>query len=416
MPIINKLYKLPELRARKPVEIMISNYELLLNPDRYTLSEEAKKRLKWMYIIEYETPKKKIAKAARQIGVSRQWISTIHSLWIKNNKNPQFLEPQSKAPHNTDNRERISSDTKDKIIQLRNKRPTWGRDKLKSRMKSLHNIKVGASTINRYLSKHNLLNVRLSQKNKLAFKNKVLNQRIKQRPPKAIKDLKPGALVEKDMKYIVKLGRFTNPDKPKAKENFFYQHTMIDDFTRIRVLDTVADANSLTAKQSFQKSKSRFPFPVACINTDSGGENGKEFAEQLTQENIIQFFSRIGTPTDNPRVERSHLTDELEFYGQGNVYETLTKQQQAQQEWERIYNYDRPHQALGQLTPMEFYELWKKDPDSAYAIKDKYQEYLKKQAKRLRDARRMKKKEQIEALMQHIDSVLTPKTVIKKCQ
>ena len=56
---------------------------------------------------------------------------------------------------------------------------------------------------------------------------------------------------------------------------------------------------------------------------------------------------------------------------------------------------------------MEFYELWKVNPDGAYKIKDKWQTYLLKQSKRQHTARRMKKKEKIEALMEHIDSILT---------
>jgi len=44
----------------------------------------------------------------------------------------------------------------------------------------------------------------------------------------------------------------------------------------------------------------------------------------------------------------------------GNNYLPFKEQQQALKKWEYIYNYIRPHKALGYLTLMEFYQLWEK--------------------------------------------------------
>lgn len=407
-----KLYKLPQLKHKELVENMRTKYERALNPRNYYLSEAAKKRLKWMHAIEHEGSGK-IARAAKKMGVSRQWLSAIHTLWLKQDKDPRSLEPASRAPHHTHNRRRISYEAEDKLVALRKEYPAWGKEKLAVKLKSRHRITVCPTTVNNYLKKHKLLNVRLSQKNQLAFKNKTLKQQLKVRPPQVIKDYQPGALIEKDMKFLVKMGKSA---QYRFKNNFWYQHTEIDSFTRIRALELVADSESRTAAQAHQRAIKRFPFPQACLNTDSGGENGKDFAELLTQKQVVHFFSRRGTPTDNPRVERSHLTDEVEFYGQGNVQKDFTQQQKTLRQWEQVYNYERPHQALGYLTPMAFYELWKVNPKTAYRIKDKYQDYLKRQARRQASARRLKRREQIEALMQHIDSVLSEKLTIKKCQ
>ena len=406
MYLMRKLYKLPQLKHKELVENMRTKYERALNPRNYYLSEVAKKRLQWMYIIEYESDGK-IARVAKKIAISRQWLSAIHTLWIKTDKDPRSLEPQSRTPHHTGNRNRISYAIEDKIVALRKEYPAWGKEKLAVKLKSRYRITVCPTTVNNYLTKHKLLNVKLSEKNHTAFQNKILRQQQKVRPPKIIKDLKPGALIEKDMKYILKPGQIRAPGKEKAGEHFYYQHTEIDSFTRVRALELVTDAESETAATAHRRAVKRFPFPGVCVNTDSGGENGRDFAKLLANQKVIHFFSRTGTPTDNPRVERSHLTDELEFYQQGNIYPTFKAQQAALAKWERTYNYDRPHQALGQLSPMEFYALWKENPAKAYVIKDKYQQYLKRQQARLNASRRMKKKEQIEALMQHLDSVLT---------
>jgi len=73
---------------------------------------------------------------------------------------------------------------------------------------------------------------------------------------------------------------------------------------------------------------------VATINTDGGSENLGDVDKELKKLNIIHFQSRSGTPTDNPRVERSHKTDDQEFYNRGNMYRNFEKQKKALKKWE----------------------------------------------------------------------------------
>ncbi len=171
-------------------------------------------------------------------------------------------------------------------------------------------------------------------------------------------------------------------------------------------MELVEKPDSLSAALAYQEMRLRLPFKIAGLNTDSGGENGKDFKEQLARDEIVHFYSRTSTPTDNPRVERSHLTDEKEFYNRSLNGQTFKKQKEALKNWEHTYNFLRPHQALGYLTPMKFYEFWKENPEKAFQIKNKYQAYLAKQRQRLANSRRIKNKEQIEKLMQFIDAKL----------
>jgi len=103
-------------------------------------------------------------------------------------------------------------------------------------------------------------------------------------------------------------------EKRKAKENFYLQHTTIDSFTRVRVLGLSENSEAATAVAVQKKNISRFPFPIACMNTDNGSENEGQFNQYLKDNDIVHFFSRSATPTDNPRVERSYLSDDKEFY------------------------------------------------------------------------------------------------------
>ena len=400
MYIERRVYNLPKIRDSATIESMRASYEVQLNPGHYPLSSEGKRRLKWIYEIEYETRGRKIARAAKSIGISRQHLSNIYNIWIRNSKDPRCLEPESRRPHSTSNRKRIGEDIEEKIVELKKKHPCFGKEKIYTKLKeSMPEISICPTTVNNYMKKYKLVNMRISEKNKKAAKNKK-ELVYKMRPPAKIKDLKPGALVEKDMKYIPK---FSNTEYP-----FWFQQTMIDSFTRIRVLEMTSDYESISTAKAHKEAAIRFPFAIACENTDSGSENGGAFNEHLKGSNIVHFYSRTGTPTDNPRVERSHLTDQVEFYGQGNVCKDFESQREALKEWEHFYNYDRPNQALSYLTPMQFYELWKKEPEKAYKITSKWQQYLRRQRRRQAESRQMKRKDQTEALMHHIDAVLTP--------
>lgn len=388
---------------------MITKAEKELNPLNYHLTFEAKKRLRWLYSL-YFLEEGNVTKAARRLGLSRPWLSHLKSVFEKYGRDPRKLEPKSKAPRDTGKRKRISKDTEEKILKIRkDSRNVWGKEKIAAALKRDYDIKVHPNTVNSYLHKHKLIDQKISLKNTRAWVSKRAREdmetelRVKYRPPKEIKDMAPGALIEKDMKYVEKQSRVTSG---KEAENFFSQHTEIDSFTRIRALELAQDATAKGSAEAHGKSASKFQFRIACENTDNGNENNKEFRERLKDENVFHFFSNVGTPTDNPRVERSHLTDEIEFYQRGGLKKSFIEQREALAEWEHFYNWKRPHQALGYLTPIEFYELWKEKPEEAYAITAKYQKYLLKQKIRLAKARRIKKKEQIEALMKFISAKL----------
>jgi len=396
------------------IQLMETKAQQKLNPCRYYLSEVAKQRLRWLYVLYHEI--NNVTRAANKIGISREWLSRIKSKFEDNLRDPRSLEPESKAPFNTNERQRISKETEEKILAIRDEYG-WGEDKIAHVLERDYGLKASPPTVNHYLHKHQRISPVISNQIKKALiekkereKNKEMDLKVKYRPPKQIKDYLPGALVEKDMKLVPKGNVFPlNTGGYKIKDYFFFQQSFLDSFTRIRGLELTKEPNSEEAESSYQKIKERMPFEFACLNTDSGGENGKNFSQRLNQDNVIHFYSRISTPTDNPRVERSQLTDDREFYQRQNIYPSFKGQEQALKKWEHIYNFVRPHQALNYLTPMEFFHLWKKNPEEAFQITEKWQNYLKRERMRLANSRRLKRKEQVEKLMQFIDAKLNKK-------
>ena len=110
--------------------------------------------------------------------------------------------------------------------------------------------------------------------------------------------------------------------------------------------------NSLLIKQI----KQTFPFSIKSWRNDNGGENLKDFNQALEKAEISQYFTHPSCPKDKPFVERVIGTIEREFIQQGKLACDVKTQQKLINEWLNEYHNYRPHQALGYLTPNEYYK------------------------------------------------------------
>jgi transposase InsO family protein len=90
------------------------------------------------------------------------------------------------------------------------------------------------------------------------------------------------------------------------------------------------------------------------IQIDNGSEFLKYFDKACKELNINHYFSRNHTPKDNSTNERFNRTLKEEFLRQGNFYLNLQKFNQVLTEWLVEYNFQRPHQALGYIPPINF--------------------------------------------------------------
>ena len=128
---------------------MITRAEKELNPFNYQLSFEAKKRLRWLYLLYFEQ-NGNVTKTAKKVGISRPWLSYLKSVFENNGKDPRKLEPQSKAPHNRKNRKRISKDVEKKVLAIRDdSKNIWGKVKITRGLKRDYQIKINTNTVNK---------------------------------------------------------------------------------------------------------------------------------------------------------------------------------------------------------------------------------------------------------------------------
>jgi transposase InsO family protein len=129
----------------------------------------------------------------------------------------------------------------------------------------------------------------------------------------------------------------------------WYQYTAIDDATRIRALQIFPEHNQDRAIQFMDYVVEKFPFRISTVRTDRGHEFQARFHWHVEDQGMRHVYIQPRTPQLNGKVERSHKTDQTEFY-QLLTYTDLNVKLQA---WEISYNYDRPHISLDGKTPYE---------------------------------------------------------------
>jgi transposase InsO family protein len=131
-----------------------------------------------------------------------------------------------------------------------------------------------------------------------------------------------------------------------------YQYTAIDDATRIRALKVYRRHNQKSAIDFIDHVIEKFPFRIHTVRTDRGHEFQALFHWHVEDQGIRHVYIKPRTPQLNGKVERSHRSDQEEFY-QLLTYTNDVDLNEKLARWEHFYNFDRPHGAFEGGTPYE---------------------------------------------------------------
>lgn len=170
---------------------------------------------------------------------------------------------------------------------------------------------------------------------------------------------KPGELIEIDVKYV--------PGKIAGKR--YYQYTAIDSASRWRYLKIYEEQSNFYSIQFLKGVMKKFPHPIQAVKTDNGfvftnrytGTYKREdlsparlhaFDKFCAENNIIHYLIDPGHPAQNGLVERSHRTDQEQFYDQG-VFSGIIDLKKKLRRWNMKYN-NLMHCGLGGKTPNQF--------------------------------------------------------------
>lgn len=263
--------------------------------------------------------------AAAIYGVSRA------TLWRWRKRYKRFgvagLNPSPRASR----RRRITPETEAEILRIRRERG-YGPQRIQLYLKRFQDLVVSSCTVWNVLRRNKMPALYITRYNKpamVAFRRYVKSS--------------PGETIQMDVKFI------RNPSAARRK---LCQFTAVDDCTRYRVIRIYARNTTRNAIDFFETVKQVFPAKIREVQTDNGAEFATEFGFHLAQQQIKHRLIRPRTPRLNGKVERSHRTDEQEFYSKQNFTdeEDLKKKLAG---WEKHYNQERGHMALDGQTPAE---------------------------------------------------------------
>jgi transposase len=145
--------------------------------------------------------------------------------------------------------------------------------------------------------------------------------------------LVPGERIQMDVKHVPKECLVGGLSAKKL-----YQYTAIDECTRWRHIAVFDEISTYSSVEFFYQLLERFPFEIACIQTDNGPEftsryqgsqHPSAFEAELAQAGIRHKLIAPATPRHNGKVERSHRSDQERFYDDSQFYTLRYIRQQA---------------------------------------------------------------------------------------
>jgi transposase InsO family protein len=288
--------------------------------------DELKVRFKMM-VLEYAGVSRNVREACRELEVPR---STFYE-WKKAFDTEGRAGLVRKRPVARSHPRQLSPETVERILDLRRK-CHLGPDRITWYLERYYGITTSCSTVYRTLIRNGLRRLP-----KTVGRRAIHTRRYSKNVP--------GHHIQMDVKFL----------KLKTTEGRTvrrFQYTAIDDATRIRALKIYKYHNQKSAIDFVDYVIEKFPFRIHTIRTDRGHEFQAQFHWHVEDKGIRHVYIKARTPQLNGKVERSHRSDNEEFY-QLLTYTDDVDLNKKLTKWEQFYNFDRPHGAFKGKTPYE---------------------------------------------------------------
>jgi transposase InsO family protein len=253
---------------------------------------------------------------------------------------PESLRPHSRRPH--DHPQRVRGIREERILWYRN---------------TYH---YGPDRLEYYLGREGLPTSATGIYNVLKRAHVAFRKRRDQKPNRHRKRYnldRPGQGIQMDIKYV--------PFPVEGKKAFVFN--AIDDCSRFRfqwLYRHKGNDQSLDFLQRFLKAA---PFSIERVQTDNDicftnrfqktpdvdPSEPHPFEQRLKSLQIRHRLLPPGQKELNGKVERSHKTDDQEFYWRLPSWISFAELQRQLQRWTHEYNHYRPHSSLKMKTPVQ---------------------------------------------------------------
>lgn len=220
----------------------------------------------------------------------------------------------------------------------------FGPDKIILRLRKQYGISIATRSIARILKRLDLTRKR----RRVPVKSKFLKKQT----------VTAGELVQIDVKYAKRFNK-----------RWVYQFTATDDFTRLRFTKFYLEQSNYHAMDFLKSVVKFFPFEIQAIKTDNASIFTNRYTGYLKSTDpmnprlhaldrlcleygMTHYLIDPGKPQQNGKVERSHRTDQEEFYDR-NEFTSFYDLKQKAKKFLDYYNNQREHLGIGGLTPVE---------------------------------------------------------------
>lgn len=307
---------------------------------QFTREEQIRRRLNW-FIEARELGS--VSRACKNCGISRKTYYKWWNIYLSSGSDKDSLADRSRRPNS--HPKTIEGAWKRRIVRLRQKTGYGPRRMWAIFTRKGFNDVPSPNGIYQVLKREGLI--------------------IKRRKPSRKKHKRryempnPGDRVQIDIKYV--------PYLMNGQQN--YQYTALDDCSRFRIVGFYEERSNFNSKDFLLNVINNMPFPIKSIQTDNDSTftnwytgapktapdkkpKMHVFTRTCHQYDIEHILIKPATPQLNGKVERSHQTDEEEFYRVSKA-QSLDELRRRYKRWLLFYNYQRLHSSLGYKTPAE---------------------------------------------------------------
>jgi transposase InsO family protein len=298
-----------------------------------------------------------MSQLCRRFQISRE----VGYKWLKRYREEGVpgLADRSRRPEHSPGRTEAAVEKR--VLSVRDRHRAWGARKIRRRLLDQGASPVpGASTVHAILCRHGRINPAES---------------VKYQPWQRFEHEAPNQLWQMDFK-----GHFGLGNGQRC-----HPLTVLDDHSRYGLcLRACRDERGATVQDALRDSFRRYGLPERML-MDNGSPWGNDADHPYTQLTVWLLQLGIGLchgrpyhPQTQGKEERFHRTVQAEVL-QGRSFWNHAQAQTSFNQWMEIYNFERPHQALGMAVPACRYQISSKTfPEVLPAIEYGPQDQVRK--------------------------------------
>jgi AraC-like DNA-binding protein/transposase len=321
---------------------LINKYEhWRIRADTLQLEVQEKFRVEWMIYYEIEAERNAV-KTCKHFGISKKTFYKWLNRFTRSRKDIKSLKNLSRRPHEL-RIWAISEVQEYRIIQLRKKYIHYGKKKLKVLYRKEFGEDISCWKIERVIRKHRLY---LDKEKQSQIAGRINRTRFKSKRSFTKLERK------KNLWFLFRMDTLII----NWREGKWYMMTAVDHHSKFGYARMYKTKNSKVEKDFLNRLNHLIQQPIENMQKYN---NNKEdvlrcFNIEFNKLELKKYFSWVNTPRHCTGIERFIETLEYEWLFDGNLDFDCDKLNKNLATWLLEYNFNRPHQNLNYLTPIEY--------------------------------------------------------------